>query len=145
MVAQFNLNGKTSWVCEDHSAALEQEGHELLRRIPAGAMPIEHFDTRIKKKQKTSTLTFCRSYLCLSCHETSSREGAAGEATLWVDCDKCKGPAHCCHSIPCNICQKYLLLNVSDTIHDYAKRFGLKAALDEFGGDYVAKAYGLKP
>jgi hypothetical protein len=59
-----------------------------------------------------TTLTFSRSYVCLSCHETSPREGAAGDGTLWVDCDKCKGPAHWCHSIPCNICEKWELHNI---------------------------------
>lgn len=63
----------------------------------------------------TKEFTFVRSYVCLSCHETTSREGQSGDATLWIDCAKCKGPAHWCHSIPCNICEKWKLVRREET------------------------------
>jgi hypothetical protein len=59
------------------------------------------------KGVEKSALSFVRSYRCNWCWEISSRSGKVGSATLWVDCDHCKGPAHWCHSIPCNICEKW--------------------------------------
>jgi hypothetical protein len=54
--------------------------------------------------KKEVVMIFVRTYRCNSCGDTSSREGNAGDATLWTDCDHCKGPAHWCYSIPCRLC-----------------------------------------
>lgn len=57
IVAQFRYSDPpgtegTFWVCEAHIAAAEKCGDKFLRRIPAGGMPIEHFDTRLKPRTK---------------------------------------------------------------------------------------------
>jgi hypothetical protein len=59
---------------------------------------------RIQSGAAEAALIFVRSYTCNWCWETSQRTGKAGDATLWTDCDKCKGPAHWCYAIPCNLC-----------------------------------------
>lgn len=53
---------------------------------------------------QAASITFVRSYKCNWCWEISQRTGKAGDATLWTDCDHCKGPAHWCYSFPCQLC-----------------------------------------
>lgn len=60
--------------------------------------------TELHLATEPSTKIFVRTYRCNSCRECFSRQGQAGDATLWTDCDSCKGPAHWCFEIPCRGC-----------------------------------------
>ena len=67
------------------------------------------------------SIIFVRTYRCNSCHECSSRQGEAGDATLWTDCDRCKGPAHWCYRIPCPLCVIKVQYPTDQEVEEYWK------------------------
>lgn len=59
-------------------------------------------------------ITFVRTYKCLSCYEARGIE-AHDKLGLWTDCPACHGPAHWCHSYPCDICDRFSLVEIEET------------------------------